>query len=199
MRTVVITGVSSGIGEAAARTVHVIGLLDVTRSFLPLLGAVPGTAGESRRTAGRIINISSVSGKTAYPFMAAYAASKHAVEGLSDGLRRELMLYGIDVIPIEPGVVQTSMVDKVADQIDRYIRSDYGPIIGAMKEDILKRTRRSALPVRRITALISKSLEHTRPRARYPVPLSWLIGWVLPRRLPARVFDRLVARRLGIA
>jgi NAD(P)-dependent dehydrogenase (short-subunit alcohol dehydrogenase family) len=178
--------------------VNVIGLLDVTQTFLPLLGATPGTAGNSGRSGGRIINISSVSGKTAYPFMAAYAASKHAVEGMSDGLRRELMLYGIDVILIEPGVVRTSMVDKVAAQIDRYGHTDYGPIIEAMKADVLSSTRRAALPVERVTALISKALEHPRPRTRYPVPLSWLIGWFFPRRLPARVFDRLVAKRLGI-
>ena len=74
----------------------------------------------------------------------------------------------------------------------------YGPIIKAMKADVMSSTRRAALPVERITALIWKALEHPRPRTRYPVPLSWLIGWFFPRRLPARVFDRLVAKRLGI-
>jgi NAD(P)-dependent dehydrogenase (short-subunit alcohol dehydrogenase family) len=179
-------------------SVNVCGLLDVTQSFLTLLGAGAGTAWRGEHRRGRIINIGSVSGKTAYPFMAAYAASKHAVEALSDGLRRELMLYGIDVILIEPGVVRTTIVDKVAAQIDAYRKTDYGPIIAAMKERFLDSTRRRALPVQRIAGLIAKVLEHPRPRTRYPVPLGWLSGWFLPQRLPDRVFDRLVARRLGL-
>jgi NAD(P)-dependent dehydrogenase (short-subunit alcohol dehydrogenase family) len=178
--------------------VNVVGLLDVTQAFLPLLGAGAPAAAESGSSAGRIVNIGSVSGKTAYPFLGAYAASKHAVEALSDGLRRELMLYGIEVILIEPGVVRTSIVDKVTAQADSYAQTGYGPIIAGMKEDLLSSMRRCAHPVERIAALIVKALEHPRPRTRYPVPLSWLGGWFLPQRLPARLFDRLVAKRLGL-
>ena len=66
------------------------------QAFLPLLGATWSPA----ERPGRIINMSSISGKYSAPFMGAYCASKHALEGMSDSLRRELMLFGIDVIVI---------------------------------------------------------------------------------------------------
>ena len=74
--------------------VNVVSVLSVTQAFLPLLGATKNAP----HPPGRIINISSVSGKIAYPFMGAYAASKHGLEAMSDSLRRELMMYGIDVV-----------------------------------------------------------------------------------------------------
>ena len=66
------------------------------QAFLPLLGATVPLAEKP----GRIINMSSISGKYSAPFVGAYCASKHALEGMSDSLRRELMLFGIDVIVI---------------------------------------------------------------------------------------------------
>ncbi len=66
------------------------------QAFLPQLGADKSLQGPP----GRIINISSISGKYSAPFVGAYCASKHALEGMSDSLRRELMLFGIDVIVI---------------------------------------------------------------------------------------------------
>ena len=67
-----------------------------TQAFLPLLGATQALVEKP----GRIINMSSISGKYSAPFVGAYCASKHALEGMSDSLRRELMLFGIDVIVI---------------------------------------------------------------------------------------------------
>ena len=64
------------------------------QAFLPQLGADKELAGQP----GRIINVSSIQGKYGTPFMAAYTASKHGVEGLSECMRRELMPYGIDVV-----------------------------------------------------------------------------------------------------
>ena len=81
--------------------VNVIGLLRVTQAFAPQLAATP-----TRRTRpGRVINMSSMAGKLGAPFVGAYVGSKHAVEGLSESLRRELMVFGIDVIIIGPGAV----------------------------------------------------------------------------------------------
>src|SRR4026208_2138382 len=74
--------------------INLIGQLIVTQAFLPLLGTDRSLKGNP----GRIINMSSVSGERGYPFLGAYAASKFALEGYSESLRRELMLYGIDVI-----------------------------------------------------------------------------------------------------
>ena len=82
--------------------VNLIGLVAVTQAFLPLV----------RKAKGRIVNISSIGGKVSTPFLAPYAASKHAVEGLSDSLRRELRNLGIFVSLIEPGAVATAIWEK---------------------------------------------------------------------------------------
>ena len=75
--------------------------------------------------------ISSVAGKNGNPLMAAYSASKHAIEGLSESLRREMMLFGIDVIIIAPGAVKTPIWSK-ADDVDMsaYKNSPYAPGAG---------------------------------------------------------------------
>jgi NAD(P)-dependent dehydrogenase (short-subunit alcohol dehydrogenase family) len=74
---------------------NLLGPLLVSRAFAPLLGAKSDAASSSRGRKGRIVNISSIAGKVGQPFAGAYAASKHALEGLSDVMRRELALYGI--------------------------------------------------------------------------------------------------------
>lgn len=173
--------------------VNVVGLLDVTQQFLPLLGA--------RRNAphppGRIVNVSSVSGRIAYPFLGAYAASKHALEALSDALRRELLLYGVDVIVIEPGTVRTPIVGKFAEQVAQYAETDYGALLAPLAEEVAERER-SALPVAAVVEVIREAVESKRPQTRYPVPRKRLTGWWLPRLLPDRWLDWLVARQLKL-
>src|ERR1700692_1131369 len=93
--------------------VNVIGAIIATQAFGPLLGSDPSLKGPK----GRIVMISSVAGKNGSPLMSAYAASKHAIEGLSESLRREMMLFGIDVIVIAPGAVKTPIWSK-ADEVD---------------------------------------------------------------------------------
>lgn len=173
--------------------VNLFGLLHVTQQCLPLLGAKP----EPGHPPGRIINISSVSGQIAYPFMGAYAASKHALEAMSDSLRRELLIlgYGIEVILIEPGTVQTPIVGKFSEQIAQYMGTRYGPILQKVAQEAAEREDK-ALPVTAVTEVIREALESKRPRTRYPIPRKWLTGWLLPRWLPDRWFDRLVARQL---
>ena len=83
--------------------VNVFGFLEVTKALLPLLGARP----DHPSLPGRVLNISSVSGKMAAPFLGPYAGTKHAMEALSTSMRRELIPYGIDVIVIGPGAVRT--------------------------------------------------------------------------------------------
>jgi NAD(P)-dependent dehydrogenase (short-subunit alcohol dehydrogenase family) len=173
--------------------INLFGLLDVTQQFLPLLGA----RRDAPRPRGRIVNISSVSGKIAYPFYGAYAASKHALEALSDALRRELLLYGIDVIVIEPGTTQTPIIDKAGAQVGAYAETDYAPFIEKLAQKELAERRTSALPVEVVAVKIRAALENGRPRTRIPIPRKWLTGWLIPRWLPDRWLDWLVARRLG--
>lgn len=88
--------------------VSLIGPLIVTKAFLPLLGAVLTRKGRP----GRIVNISSTSARIAGPFTGAYSAWKFGLEGFSESLRRELILFGIDVIMIRPGAVVTPIWQK---------------------------------------------------------------------------------------
>ncbi len=176
--------------------INVSGVLAVTQAFLPLLGANKQAA-QPPHAPGRIINISSVSGRIAYPFLGAYAASKHALEAMSDSLRRELLLYGIDVILVEPGTVKTPIIGKFANQVNQYLQTDYGPMLASLAATVAQREA-SALPVEKVTAVIIKALESKRPKTRYPVPRKKLTGWLLPRWLPDRWLDRLIARQLKI-
>jgi NAD(P)-dependent dehydrogenase (short-subunit alcohol dehydrogenase family) len=106
--------------------INFFGVHNVTRAFADMLGADAQRAGKP----GRIIMISSVGGQNGAPFVGPYAASKFAMEGYSQSLRRELMLYGIDVIVIGPGAIATPIWDK-AEQNDltRYSNTDYGPAV----------------------------------------------------------------------
>ena len=88
--------------------VNVIGPVIATQAFGPLLGSDPSLKGPK----GRIVMISSVAGKNGNPLTSAYSASKHAIEGLSESLRRELMLFGIDVIVVAPGAVKTPIWEQ---------------------------------------------------------------------------------------
>jgi NAD(P)-dependent dehydrogenase (short-subunit alcohol dehydrogenase family) len=173
--------------------VNVVSVLSVTQAFLPLLGASKDAAFEP----GRIINISSVSGKIAYPFMGAYAASKHALEAMSDSLRRELMLYGVDVILIEPGTVQTPIIGKFAEQVKKFRETDYGPVFEKLIEAIDDR-QTSAMSVERVSNIILQAVNSPNPKTRYVLARKYLTGWLLPRFIPDRWLDRMAARQLGL-
>src|ERR1700728_1139805 len=88
--------------------VNMVSPLVVIQAFAPLLGTDKKRQGPT----GRIVNISSSVAKVAIPLLGAYSASKFGLEGMSDALRRELMLFGIDVVIIEPGTVNTAMYNK---------------------------------------------------------------------------------------
>ena len=172
--------------------VNLFGLLDVTQQFLPLLGGEL----DSPYPPGRIVNISSTSGRVAYPFMGAYASTKHALEALSDSLRREMMLYGIAVVVIEPGTTNTPIQHKFADRIQRYEETDYGPMFVGL-EDQLSEREITGLPVEKVVNVIVEAVESEHPKTRYAVPRKWLTSWIIPRFLPDRWLDRLVRSQLG--
>jgi len=174
--------------------VNLFGLFEVTRRFLPLLGAKPGAP----RPAGRIVNLSSTSGRLALPFFGFYAASKHALEGLSDSLRRELQLYGIRVILIEPSIVRTPMVEKALSQAEAFRDTEWWPSVQAAGKAARLDRVDGTLPVERVVRVLVRALTSPRPRARYVVARRPFLGWWLPRALPDRVLDRLVGRILGL-
>jgi len=171
--------------------VNVFGLLGVTRAFLPLLGA----RRDAPHPRGRIVNISSLAGRLVFPLAGAYAASKHAVEALSDALRRELMQYSINVSAIEPGTIRTEIWDKFeASSVDkRYASTDYARAAAAMP-DLVRADVARGDPVGKVTAAICEAIEARHPRARYVLTKRW----ALPRWLPAHFLDREITKRMKL-
>jgi short-subunit dehydrogenase len=101
--------------------VNVFGLVKVTQVFLPLLGSEKNTIYKP----GTIINVSSISGLFTLPFIAPYSASKHALESITDGLRRELDIYGVNVVSVNPGAVKTPIWKKVKASRNIFAGTDY--------------------------------------------------------------------------
>jgi NAD(P)-dependent dehydrogenase (short-subunit alcohol dehydrogenase family) len=173
--------------------VNLISVLIVTKAFVPLLGSDRSLRGKP----GRIINISSVSGKIGYPFVGAYAASKHGLEGFSETLRRELMLYGIDVIIIGPGSVATPIWDK-AEQADISMYADTEYVEGAKRaQEYMIRNGRRGYPPEKVGEVTWRALTSAKPSVRYAVVPGNFLSRFIPMFLPKRVIDRIIARNLG--
>jgi NAD(P)-dependent dehydrogenase (short-subunit alcohol dehydrogenase family) len=173
--------------------VNVIGPVIATQAFGPLLGADPSLRGPK----GRIVMVSSLAGKNGNPLLSAYSASKHAIEGLSDSLRREFMLFGIDVVIIAPGAVKTPIWAK-AEEVDVsvYRNSPFFPALERIRKFMLQLGEKG-LPAERIAEVIAKALTTANPKTRYqitPDPIESFIVSVLPKRM----LDKIIAKRLGL-
>jgi NAD(P)-dependent dehydrogenase (short-subunit alcohol dehydrogenase family) len=173
--------------------INFFGAHNVTRAFADLLGADPARSGKP----GRIIMISSVGGQNGAPFVGPYAASKFAMEGYSQSLRRELMLYGIDVIVIGPGAIATPIWDK-AEQGDlkRFSNTPYGPMLQGVADYMMKQGR-EGLPPSAVGDLIWHCLTDPNPKARYHILRRPFMDRTLPRLMNPRAVDKIIARRLG--
>ena len=170
--------------------VNLLGVHTVTQAFLPLLGTEPGWRGKP----GRIVNISSVSGRLAVPFLGAYAASKFGLEGYSDSLRRELMLFGIKVIVIEPGAVVTPIWEKAEGVVvQQFPNTPYDGSLRLFAEQAMKEAKTGFLP-EKVGDLIGRVLTAPRPRARYAIVPHRLVEWSIPRRLPTEFLDYCIAK-----
>src|SRR6195256_5683799 len=173
--------------------VNFIGPIIATQAFGPLLGSDPSLKG----LRGRIVMISSVAGRNGNPLMSAYSASKHAIEGLSESLRREMMLFGIDVIIIAPGAVKTPIWSK-AEEVDItiYKNSPYFPALEKIRAFMLG-LGETGLPAEKIAEAIATALTSAHPKVRYQLtadPMQHLITAVLPKRM----VDKIIAKRLGL-
>ena len=173
--------------------VNVTGQMIVTQAFAPLIGADRSRTGEP----GRIVMITSVGGRNANPFTGPYNASKFALEGLSESLRRELMIFGIDVIVVAPGAVATPIWDK-AEQIDtsRYDNTPYATSLGKVKDYMLALGRKG-FPPEKIGEAVYRALTAHKPKVRYtvtPDPIQELMVNTLPKRM----VDRIIAGQLGL-
>ena len=128
---------------------------------------------------------------------APYNASKFALEGLSESLRRELLLFGIDVIVIGPGAVATPIWSK-AEQVDvtPYRNTPYATALDRLRTYMLT-LGKTGLPPERIGEAVLHALTAAKPKVRYAVSPQPVQDF-LARRLPKRVVDRLIGGRLGL-
>ncbi len=166
----------------------------VTQAFAPLLGADRSLAGPP----GRVINISSIGGKLGQPFAGAYIASKHGLEGLSDTLRRELMLYGIDVVIVAPAGVRTPIWDKVEPQVGRFADTEYGEAFDRALRTMIKTGREHSLEPRKVAETIWHALTVRQPKPRYAPAQHPVLEQGLIRFLPRRIVDWAMGRYLGL-
>jgi NAD(P)-dependent dehydrogenase (short-subunit alcohol dehydrogenase family) len=167
--------------------VNVIGLHAVTAAVLPLI----------RRARGRIVNIGSISGRIAAPFTGPYAASKHAVEALTDALRLELAPERIHVSVVEPGQVRTPIWEKglsqfagIAERVPPEGVIRYAGRLKAFRW-ILERAPRHSEPPAAVAAAVLHALSARKPRTRYVIGRDARIRLALSRLLPDRVMDAL--------
>lgn len=176
--------------------VNVIGVIKVTKAFLPLLGARANHPSKP----GRIVQISSVAGKVGMPFMSPYAGSKHAVEGLSESLRRELQLFGIKVIVIGPGPIKTPIWDKgVSDDAGlKFKDSPYAESIGIFQNSFVKDAIKNGWTSERAAKIIFKAFETKNPKTRYALVPQRFKNWILPRLLPSKALDKFVRKNLKL-
>jgi short-subunit dehydrogenase len=163
---------------------NVFGLLRVTRALLPEMRG---------RHAGRIINIGSVLGLVTIPFTGLYCATKHAVEAINDSLRMELRAFGIQVILIEPGGIQTEFDDRALESLEPHESPDspYAHAIAgfrAMRVRIAPKKADTGCIVR----AIDKAVTRRRPRTRYRAPFKDSLLTAIQQRLPARWGDAIL-------
>ena len=174
--------------------VNVVGQIAVTQAFLPLL----------RKARGRIVNMSSLNGRIASPYLAPYAASKHALEALNDALRVELRAWGIGVSVIEPGATTTPIWDKSLAAADALAEKVRDKRVGLYKGDLdamrqaTRKLAEAALPVDSVVRCVVHALTARRPWTRYPVGLKVNLLLRAYKWIPDRIWDWIIERSLGL-
>jgi NAD(P)-dependent dehydrogenase (short-subunit alcohol dehydrogenase family) len=172
--------------------VNLIGQVAVTQAFMGLL----------RDGRGRIVFIGSIGGRVAVPLIAGYAASKFAIEGLADALRRELRPWGIEVAVIEPGAIATPIWDKGSAEGDTLLegmgaeaQERYAPLVAAVRAASAQGARGGLAP-----DAVARDVEHAltaqRPRTRYLVGRDAKLRARIAALLPDRAMDALIARAM---
>jgi NAD(P)-dependent dehydrogenase (short-subunit alcohol dehydrogenase family) len=173
--------------------VNVTGVLRATQAFLPLI----------RQARGRIVNISSIGGRVAIPLVGPYAASKFAVEGMSDSLRRELRPWRIHIALIEPGAVATPIWDKSIDESDELLdqappelAERYGEVVEAIKRESRKNAT-DGTPPQEVADAVAHALTADKPKTRYLVGRDAKLRAPIAKVMPDRVMDAAIGRALG--
>ncbi len=177
--------------------VNLFGTRNVTNAFLPLLRQSEHHANEKSvdRTAGKIINISSLSGILNTPMNGAYCVSKHAVESLGEIYRRELLPAGIDVCSIRSGPIQSEIWNKNIEAGKIYENADYA-LMSDNAQAIIKNAAKNALPASVISELVLDIIENRKRKVAYEIGAGSRVAKLLSSFVPARIADRIIGRAL---
>jgi len=174
--------------------VNVIGQIAVTQAMLPLL----------RRSAGRIVMMSSISGRVAPPYLGAYAMSKFALEAAADALRIELARWKIRVSLVEPGSVVTpiwgkarSTTQEISETTSPEIMKLYGQEMRRFDE-LTGQFAVTGMPVRRVVAAVVHALTARRPKTRYPLGVNTRLSAIVFPLCCDRLRDWIVRKMLGL-
>ncbi|MBA2564307.1 MAG: SDR family oxidoreductase [Gemmatimonadetes bacterium] len=183
--------------------VEIVPLEEVRRNFetnlFGLIGLTQLVVPELRRAGGgRIVNVSSVAGRVAWPFSSVYGATKHALEAISDGLRAELARFGIRVVVVQPGLVRTEFgaVAEASSRVPPEATVLYGLGTAGAKRR-LDAMRRFAATPEAIADLIRHALAVECPRPRYAAPLHARALLLFRRAAPDSVLDGVLQARAG--
>lgn len=168
---------------------NIFGLAAVTKAVLPQM---------RRAGRGRIVNIGSITGRIASPFQSVYASSKHAVEGLSDSLRRELAPYGIKVSVVRPGAINTPFGAHERDMLERYVNDEpYGDQVKTFLAWFEKQHPTAPPPII-VAEAVHDALTAERPHSRYTAPKQMMGALALRNLLPSALTDRILERVNGL-
>jgi NAD(P)-dependent dehydrogenase (short-subunit alcohol dehydrogenase family) len=176
--------------------VNVIGQLAVTQAFVPILR-------DQGPPDPRIVFTSSIGGRVAAPFVGPYAASKHALNGLAESLRRELLPWGFRVSVLAPATVSTPIWDKATDQVTDTIDGMpahaidlYGESIKSMKS-IVAGANDAGIPPSEVADAAHHALFSRRPKAEYLIGREAKMMAAASTLMPYRLFDKAVLREMG--
>ncbi|HVV90922.1 MAG TPA: SDR family NAD(P)-dependent oxidoreductase [Solirubrobacterales bacterium] len=193
---VVVSGPLETLSAAELREqfeVNVVGAVALTNAVLPRL----------RRARGRIVFVSSLSGRVSTPMTGAYNASKFAIEAIADAWRLELRPWGIKVVLVEPAMTDTDLwrnapetLEAEAADMSAEHRDLYAEHLEGMRR-VIPRIQKMAKPVDTVAATIERALTATRPRARYPVGIDVKVQAALSGVTPARMMDAVNGRLTG--
>jgi len=173
--------------------VNFFGLIEVTKIFLDLL-----IENNNYKMKNKIINIGSISGKRSYPFVGPYTASKHALEGLTDALRRELLIHDVDVVLIQPGPIRTPIWNKAPKIEDNpFLKTEYEVPLRKFNKGYIKLGVDGYSPTI-IGNKIVEVMNTNKPRTRYVITPRIFKNYLIPGFLPDRWVDHLTGKMLGL-
>lgn len=158
---------------------NVFGLLNLTRNALPQL----------REKEGTVVNVSSVMGRISIPFFGVYSATKHSVEAISDALRMEAKPFGVDVVIVEPGPINTGFNERARKKLEKYLPDS---VYSDRYEQALAKGGMAGVSAEEAAKTVVKAVETENPKPRYTI--TWQ-AWLAPKArkvLPETIWDRLI-------